>query len=121
MLSKKNRVDKKEIDLIFKKGRFVGSQNLTLKFFINLDKTKEKKISFITPKSVSKKAVIRNLLRRRGYAVLEKYMKQFPVAILGVFIFNKKSTEFFGGRKNKKYKPILNLENEIKNILNKIN
>ena len=39
---------------------------------------------------------------------------------VGAFIFGKKSAEVFGGRKNKKYNPIQNLENEINNILSKI-
>ncbi len=119
MLSKQNRNNRKEIEQIFKSGSFVNSPNLTFKFF----KTKDnlKKISFITPKTVSKKAVARNLLRRRGDAVLKKYFKDFPVNLLGVFVFGKKSMEVFGGRKNKSYSPINNLENEIKNILNKIN
>jgi len=107
MLPKKNRVDKKTIEKIFKEGKFVGSPNLTLKFLItNRDKNQ---ISFITPKIVSKKAVKRNLLRRRGYAVLEKYFNKFPAGFLGVFIFKKYQDN------------ILIIENEIKNILSKIN
>jgi len=120
MLPKKNRANKKAIDQIFKGGKFFNSNNLTLKFFI--DKTnKNKQISFIVPKTISKKAVIRNLLRRRGYAVLVKYLKDFPSGIVGAFVFNKKSLDIFGNKKNKTYNPILNLENEIKIILSKIN
>ena len=70
MLPKKNRVNTKEVEKIFKEGKFLVSPNLTFKYFrIN---TKEVKISFIAPKSVAKLAVQRNSLRRKGYNVLKK-------------------------------------------------
>ncbi|MFA6524467.1 MAG: ribonuclease P protein component [Candidatus Paceibacterota bacterium] len=119
MLPKKNRANKKAIDQIFQKGRFFSSSNLTFKFILNKN-TNQPMISFIVPKTVVKKAIVRNLLRRRGYAVLEKYIKDFPVSMVGAFIFGKKSLEVFGKRKNKNYNPILNLKNEIKIIINKI-
>ena len=107
MLPKKNRVSTKEVEIIFQKGRFFNSLSLTFKY-IKTD-NKEVKISFIAPKSVAKLAVKRNLLRRRGYNALEKYLNQFPAGTVGVFIFKKYQDD------------ILMLENEIKNILAKIN
>ncbi len=135
MLPKKNRADRKTVENIFKTGRFVNSQNLSLKFILDplalqalpLSRGREVRISFIAPKTASKKAVDRNLLRRRGYAVLKKYFKKFPAGFSGAFVFGKKSMEVFGGRKlarrggSKNYNPINNLEKEIENILNKIN
>ena len=118
MLSKKNRVDKKLIDQIFKDGKFVNSPNLTFKFLNNKDLPN--KIAFIVPKTVSKKAVNRNLLRRRGYSILKKYIKQFPSGISGAFIFSKKSFELFGKKKSKTYNPIQALELEIKAIVNRL-
>lgn len=107
MLPKKNRVSVKEVDKIFKEGRFLVSPSLTFKYLKN--DTKRVKISFIAPKNVAKLAVKRNLLRRRGYSVLEKYINLFPSGIIGVLIFKKYQDD------------ILIIENEIKNILNKIN
>ena len=107
MLPKKNRVIKKEVDLIFKQGRFITSPNLTFKYVKN--QNQGVKISFIAPKSVAKLAVKRNLLRRRGYSALEKYINQFPLGIIGVFIFKKYQDDIF------------TLKNEIENILKKIN
>ena len=107
MLPKKNRVSKKEVDLVFKQGRFVVSSNLTFKYLKNHNK--EVKISFIAPKNVAKLAVKRNLLRRRGYAVLGKYLNQFPAGLVGVFIFKKYQDD------------VSILEYEIKNILAKTN
>lgn len=107
MLSKKNRVNKKDIDILFKTGKSVFSPNLTFKFLITLKN--ERKISFIAPKSVAKSAVDRNRLRRLGYFVLKSYLNNYPVGVVGVFIF-------------KKYQDNVSIiENEIKNILNKIN
>ncbi|KKQ07442.1 MAG: hypothetical protein US18_C0016G0002 [Parcubacteria group bacterium GW2011_GWB1_36_5] len=107
MLPKKNRVDTKSVEKIFKDGKFLNSPNLTFKFIIS--QRRERKISFIAPKSVAKLAVKRNMLRKRGYMALEKHLQQFPTGLLGVFIFKKYQDK------------VLILENEIKNILNKIN
>ena len=126
MLPKKNRADRKSVERIFKEGRYVNSNNLTLKFILPHPSPlliKERvfpQISFVVPKTVSKKAVVRNLLRRRGYAVLKPYLSTFPVGFTGVFLFGKKSKDIFGGRKNKTRNPIQDLENEIKIILNKL-
>jgi len=108
MLPKKNRADKKAIEKIFKEGKFVDSPNLTFKF-IKTQKPSLLQVSFIVPKSISKLAVKRNLLRRRGYMVVEKYLKHFPVGVVGVFVFRKYQDD------------ILILQNEIENILTKIN
>ncbi|KKQ21388.1 MAG: Ribonuclease P protein component [Candidatus Nomurabacteria bacterium GW2011_GWA1_37_20] len=107
MLPKKNRADKKAVEEIFKKGKFIDSLNLTFKFLITPEK--ERKISFIAPKSIAKKAVERNYLRRLGYSALEKILNNFPAGIMGVFIFKRYENN------------ILIIENEVKNILNKIN
>ena len=118
MLPKKNRADRKTVEKVFKEGRFVNSPNLSFKYKLiaGLSPT----ISFTAPKTACKRAVGRNLLRRRGYAVLKKCFDQLPSSLVGVFVFGKKSLEVFGGKKTKSYNPILNLENEIKNILSKI-
>ena len=107
MLPKKNRLDKKTVEKIFQKGKFVSFSDLTLKFLTVQEKKKQ--ISFIVPKTVSKKAVVRNLLRRKGYIALKKYFKDFPVGFLGVFIFKKAE------------KDVSKIEDEIKKILGKVN
>lgn len=108
MLPNKNRVGKKEVDLIFKQSKFITSPTLTFKFVLN-NNTNIPRISIIAPKSVAKLAVTRNLLRRRGYAALSKYINQFPLGLIGVFVFKKYQDDVFV------------LENEIKTILTKIN
>ncbi|MEK7080826.1 MAG: ribonuclease P protein component [Patescibacteria group bacterium] len=108
MLPKKNRADKKAVERIFREGKFVNSPNLTFKFILANNPVLPR-ISFIVPKDIAKLAVRRNLLRRHGYFVLEKHIKQFPSGLLGVFIFKKYQDD------------VLILENEIENILYKIN
>jgi ribonuclease P protein component len=108
MLPKKNRADRKAVEKIFKEGKFLNSPNLTFKFILS-QYFVIPRISFIAPKNVSKLAVKRNLLRRHGYDALGKNLDQFPTGILGVFIFKKYQDD------------ISIIENEIKNILSKIN
>jgi len=107
MLLKKNRANTKEIDEIFKEGISLSSPHLSFRYFKN--KTRGIKISFTASKKVAKLAVKRNLLRRRGYSALRKYFQQSPLGVTGVFVFKKYQDD------------ILILENEIKNILSKIN
>ncbi len=91
MLPKANRANTKEIDAIFKGGRFLNFPNLTFKYVLlsQNEAKKAPKISFIAPKSVTKLAVKRNALRRKGYRTLKKYIDQFPLGIVGAFIFRK--------------------------------
>ena len=107
MFPKKNRADKKAVEEIFKKGSFLGFKNVNLKFIQKKELTSPQ-ISFIVPKTVEKRAVRRNYLKRRGYIILKKYFKHIPNGFLGAFIFKKSISS-------------LEIENEIKNILNKIN
>ncbi|MFA6324915.1 MAG: ribonuclease P protein component [Candidatus Paceibacterota bacterium] len=116
MLPKINRADRKQIDQIFKYGKFLNSPNLTFKFIFpqpSLEKERvdlrPTQISFIAPKSVAKLAIRRNLLRRRGYSALSKHIDQFPIGIIGALLFKKPINS------------VLEIENEIKTILSKIN
>jgi ribonuclease P protein component len=108
MLPKTNRAEKKDIDLLFRVGKFLSSPVLALRFIL-MKKKSAPRISFIVPKSIVKTAVKRNLLRRRGYTALKKHINTLPPGTIGVFTFKK--YEVNG--------PIL--EDEIKNILTKIN
>jgi ribonuclease P protein component len=123
MLPKKNRANKKEFDLIFKNGKFVSSPNITLKYIKNIENVgfSSFKIAFVVPKTVSKKAVDRNLLKRRGFNTLKDILKNKPLKIGAVFVFGKKSMEFFGGKKTKESNPKEKLKEELVFLINKIN
>ena len=120
MLKKKNRLGRKLIARIFEEGRFINGDNLSFKFISNKNSSISA-FSFIAPKALCKNAVKRNLLRRRGYIAMGKFFGRMPKHLSGVFIFGRKSLEFFAGKKNKDSDPNAHLEHEIKNILSKIN
>ncbi len=107
MLSKNNRVDKKHINRLFTEGGFLASPHLTFRY-IHTQDTLPPRISFIAPKNVAKLAVKRNLLRRRGYKALSKYIDLFPTGFLGVFVFKKYQDD------------VSTLEDEIKKIYNTV-
>jgi len=107
MFLKKNRADKKAVEKIFKKGLFIASKNINLKYILEKSTTPPR-VSFIVPKAVEKKAVKRNYLRRHGYVELKKYFENIPDGFIGAFIFKKNT-------------PTIEIENDIKKILNKIN
>ncbi len=108
MLAKKNRINKKEVNQVFKKSLFLSAPNLTFRFKKNPD-NHPPKISFIVSKTVAKQAVKRNALRRLGYKALEQYNQQLPAGIIGVFLFKRYMDD------------ILILKNDIQDILNKVN
>jgi len=64
MLSKENRLKKKkDFEKVFKKGRGVNQDFLFLKFQKN--NIKESRFGFLVSQKISKKAVIRNKIKRR--------------------------------------------------------
>jgi ribonuclease P protein component len=119
MLKKVNRLDKKTLDLVFKSKNFLKSTNLYLRYFKNKEE-KGYRIVFVVPKSVEKLSSHRNLLKRRAYFVLKNNIKSIPDGLIGAFVFNKDSSKVFGGRKNKAFDPILNLDKEINSILSRL-
>ncbi|MEK7219228.1 MAG: ribonuclease P protein component [Patescibacteria group bacterium] len=108
MLPKKRRLNKKEVDLVFKGGKSLISPHLTFKFLLSSISIPSR-VSFIAPKNIAKLAVKRNLLRRRGYRALQKYINQFPAGLVGVLVFRKfqEDTSI--------------IENEIEKILHGVN
>ena len=108
MLPKKNRADKRSVDIIFKKGRIISSPTINFKFLIEGNGTRPR-ISCVVPKTMSKKAVQRNEQRRKGYHTLSKYMQSFPKGLVGVLMFKKRVEDH------------TILEKEIENIIAKIN
>ena len=120
MLKKTKRLNRKSIEELFSSGSFVSSSNISLKYLIKKNVSQEKKISFVVPKNVLKSAVSRNLLRRRGYAVVEKNLSLLPDGFWGMFIFGKKSFSVFGNKKKKDNNSIKNLDFEINALLQKV-
>ncbi len=107
MLPKKNRVDRKGVNLLFKEGKSLVSPILSFRFIIKSTKSPAQ-ISFTTPKSIAKLAVIRNKLRRRGYTAVQKHLNNFPSGIMGVFVFRKYEDD------------VSKIEQDIKSFFNRI-
>jgi ribonuclease P protein component len=106
MLAKKNRANTETVDNLFKSGKFIHSSLLTFKYILKSGSTT--RISVLVPKSIAKKAVERNILRRRGYQALKKHLTEFPIGVAGVLVFKKPVGS------------VIEVENEIKTILTKI-
>ncbi|MSU45153.1 MAG: ribonuclease P protein component [Candidatus Zambryskibacteria bacterium] len=113
MLPKKNRISRREIEVILKNGSRYNSPNLLMYLYKN---GKEKKLqnsqfSFSISKKISKNAVDRNKQRRRGYSVINKHIDKIKDGYYCMFVFKKGSGSI-------KYE---NLEKEILELLSESN
>jgi ribonuclease P protein component len=106
MLPKKNRLTRQELDRVFKEGKTISGDYLYLKFLPSEDKALTQ-ISAVVPKTISKKAVIRNRFRRKIYNSILASAKTPPIK--GVVVINKDISKLS--------EPQLN--NEINKLLNK--
>lgn len=97
MLPKKKRVTKDIFQTIMEKGNVVQSSFFLLRF----NKQNIPQYAFVVPKKIVKTAVKRNLLRRKGYNILNTYNLKKDI---GIFFYKKEGT--------------LANNNEIKNDLN---
>jgi ribonuclease P protein component len=92
VLAKKNRLSRALFDTLLKSGVSFHSQNLSLR--VMKPQKEPSRFSFVVSKKVSKSAVKRNQLRRRGYAVLGSILRKenkekMNKTILGAFFFKK--------------------------------
>jgi ribonuclease P protein component len=105
MLPKQNRLKKKnDFEKVFKKGK--GFRQGFLFFKIAKNNLKESRFGFIVSKQVSKKAVIRNKIKRRLRKLVQLNLLKIKTGIDGVLIV----------------KPGLETKNflELENLLNKL-
>ena len=89
MLPTKNRISKKVFLEILKNSCVFDSSFLKMR--VKKVSGAVKKFSFIAPKIVSKKAVDRNLLRKRGYVIIKNVLKETLGSFYVVFFFKKGS------------------------------
>ena len=117
MLPKNRRISREEFKLFsFAKNAyhsailsmFVYRQNVIVG--TESAKKTESKFSFSVSKKVSKKAVTRNKLRRRGYVSVKKYLEHIPQGFFVHFVFKK-------GAEKSTYKQI---EEEVYGLLKRI-
>lgn len=85
MLPKKNRLKKKkDFERIFKKGKGLNGDFLFLKIAKN--NLKESRFGFVVSKKVSKKAVVRNKVKRRLREAVKLKLPGVKAGIDGVLI-----------------------------------
>ncbi len=87
MSKKIQRVTRKAFDTILAKGKTHHSPHLSLKIYIASEEILA--ISFVVSKKIAKKAVTRNLLKRRGRAILQKAVVHIHKPHIGAFFFKK--------------------------------
>lgn len=88
MLPKKERVKRSEFDYILKNSKKFSSNHLLL-YVAKISKggLDKSKFSFSASKKISKKAVVRNRLRRRGYSIISKMRKEIKNGFYYFFIY----------------------------------
>lgn len=87
MLPKENRLKKKkDFENVFKRGKGVKENFLFFKWTNN--NLKESRFGFVVGKKFSKKAVVRNRIKRRIREVVRINLPQIKKGIDGVFIIN---------------------------------
>jgi ribonuclease P protein component len=87
MLAKNRRIQKALFSKVFSGGkRFVSAH-----FLVGATKIGggTSRFAFSVSKKVCKRAVDRNRLRRQGYAVIEKHLKNIPPGFIFIFTFKK--------------------------------
>jgi ribonuclease P protein component len=108
MLSKARKIKREDFPRNFKDGKTYNSLNISL--FVSKNKTKSlSRFSFVVSSKVSKKAIKRNKLKRRGYYIINKNKKIIKNNFYVVLFFKK-------GSVNLNFKEI---NNEIMFLLNK--
>ena len=91
MLPKNRRIQRKDFSFILKNGKRYNSPHL-LVYVVKLnysDTSTKSRFSFSVSKKVSKKAVDRNRLRRRGYSIIAKHKNILEKSLFCFFSFKK--------------------------------
>lgn len=75
MLSKKQRLSRKEFSLLYKNGK---RGNTKLFSFIYKKTDKKPQFSVVVSKKVSKKSPQRHLIKRRVYSAIREFLAEYP-------------------------------------------
>lgn len=91
MLKSSNRIKQKEFQVFFKSGKSIHAPLFTLVYGVQTQKTLilQPKCSVVVPKTVAKKAVDRNKIRRRVYGILRKNQKTLKNKGFYIFLTKK--------------------------------
>ena len=89
MLAKNRRIGKKIFSVHFSKLERFVSPHLFLTIVKNEKANEPSRFAFSISKKICKRAVDRNRLRRQGYSIVGKYLKNIPDGFLFFFSFKK--------------------------------
>ncbi|MAG12217.1 ribonuclease P protein component, partial [bacterium] len=90
---KKQKIQRSSFPKTFSGSKTFPSPFFTLRvFFDKKNSTTSSRFSFVVSAKVAKKAVARNTLKRRGYAVIKKNIPNIKSGYICVFFFKKEST-----------------------------
>lgn len=90
MLPKNRRIQKKLFSSTVLQGKRYNSPHF-LAYITEIEKSKQSLFSFSVSKKVCKGAVDRNRLRRQGYSIVSKYLKEVLPGYTCFFSFKKGS------------------------------
>jgi ribonuclease P protein component len=109
MFSQKERVNKTAFPILLREGRTANSDHLSLKYIENKDAKagQGNRYSFVVSAKVSKLAVDRNLLKRRGRYIIRKYSTKIKTPISCVFFFKSGSNKLDFSQLEKEFLIIL--------------
>jgi len=90
MLPKNRRIPRKMFPLLQNGAKTFKNKLFLLRFVAKSEpKNKESRFCFSVSKKISKKAVIRNKLRRAGYGLLKEHLLKIKPEILAFFSFKE--------------------------------
>ena len=96
---------------LLNKGARVFRNKLFLLRIVSLPGTSSSRFAFSISKKVAKSAVVRNRMRRTGYRLIKKYIKEIPSDLLVSFTFQNLPKEKIKKEIEKE------VEENLKNIL----
>ncbi len=86
MLPKKNRLSSIDFPVLLKSGKKVSNKDFFARYAFDKGAIKSYKVSFVTSAKLSKKAVVRNRIRRRLYTSLRRIAPFFLKGLNGVYM-----------------------------------
>ncbi len=92
MLSRKHRISRLSFEGVLRQGSWQHSAHLTLRTLASRSQG-QARFAVSVSKKVAKKAVARNLLKRRLFSVLESVVGKVPPSTSGIFFFKKGSSD----------------------------
>lgn len=92
MLPKKRKIGIRLFPIISRTGKNISSEHFSFRF-VKTPGMRESRFSFVVSGKVSKKATERNLLKRRGYAIIQNNDALKQISVAGVFFAKSGATK----------------------------